>query len=192
MFQKWNSVHVHGEVTDYKHGFLFIVLCCNILSGISSWMWQVNTLETNCHNTGWSLTDLKCKSKNYYHLVYKPYGNGRTQQFRKCMCNVKPRCVCIFVSWTFLWWSYHFIHWGSHFLLLFIIVDMLFNVLTIIMMCYLLYCLEKFIIYVCVLMPLSLLNLLVSPGKNMWYLLIYNQSINILYIICRYISNPSP
>jgi hypothetical protein len=73
-------------------------------------------------------TGLKCKSKNYYHSVYKPYGNGRTQQFRKCMCNMKLRCVWIFVSWTLLWWSYHFIHWGSQFLLLFIIVDMLYMI----------------------------------------------------------------
>lgn len=165
-------------MTDYKHGFLFIVLCCSVLSVTSSWMWQVNTLQTNCHNTCWSLTDLKCKSQNYYHSVYKPYGNGRTQQFRKCMCNVKLRCVWIFVFWILLlWWSYHFIHCGSHFLLFFIIVDMLFNVLTIIMMCCLLYCFEKIIIYMCVLLPLSLLNLLVSPGQNIWYLLIYSKSI---------------
>ena len=121
MFQKWYSVHVHGEVTDYKHGFLFIVLCSSILSVTSSWMWQVNTLQTNCHNTGWSLADLKCKSQNYYHLVYKLYCTGRTQQFR----NMKLKCICILVFWTLLWWSYHFIRWGSHFLLLFIIVDML-------------------------------------------------------------------
>jgi len=99
-------------------------------------------------------SDLKCKSQNYYHSIYKTYGDGRTQQFRKWMYNMKLRCIWIFVSWTLLWGSYHFIHWGSHFLLLFIIVDMLFNVRTIIMMCYLLYCFEKFIIYMCVLLPL--------------------------------------
>jgi len=69
-------------VTDYKRGILFIVLCCSVMSVTSSWMWQVNTLQTNCHNTGWSLTYLKFKSQNYHHSVYKPYGNDRTQQLR--------------------------------------------------------------------------------------------------------------
>jgi len=173
-------------VTDYKHGFLFIVLCCSVPSVTSSWMWQVNTLQTNCHNTGWSLTDLKCKSQNYYHLVYKPYGNGRTRQFRKCMYNMKLSCNWIFVSWTLLWWLYHFIRWGSHFLLLFIIVGMLFNVLTNIMMCYLLYCFEKFIIYMCVCFKF------IGFTWSKYLVFVDFQSVNILYITCRYISNPSP
>lgn len=114
VFQEWYSVHVHGEVTDDKHGFLFIVLCCSILLVISSWIWQVNTLQTNCHNTIWSLTELKCKSQKYYHSVCKPYGNSRTQRVMKCTYNMKLRCIWILLSWTLLRWSYHFIHWRGH------------------------------------------------------------------------------
>jgi len=71
---------------------------------------------------------------------------------------------------------------------------MLFNVLTNIMMYYLLYCFEKFIIYVCVCVCVVAFVCVKFIGFT-WskYLVFVDlQSVNILYIICRYISNPSP